>query len=225
MAFVGSCGASGVRPSALAAGIAAKASAAARAATRTAVTAAWAQERAAGAGPIAEAVSSPPEPDLHRCRRRARRTPGRSRGAVGGGVNIVVRIVFAADVTRSGPTSVSFPPKYSRDPLWPLNVDSGRLLSGKSGQRRDRTGWTRVRQVSTAMTKADADCVRLLPDGRLGSFHRLRDLDHSRPLFRMGFELPQILFSPRIADRGLLFFGMASTPPSDGSMLYRCNPC
>ena len=59
-----------------------------------------------------------------------------------------------------------------------------------------------MRQVSTAMTKTDADCLRLLPDSRLGSFHRLSDRDHRCPRFRMGFELPQILFSPRFADIG-----------------------
>jgi impB/mucB/samB family C-terminal domain len=61
------------------------------------------------------------------------------------------------------------------------------------------------RAPSTAMTKTDADCLRLLPDRRLGSFHRLRDLDHRCPCFRMGLELSQILFGPRIADEGLLF--------------------
>ena len=55
------------------------------------------------------------------------------------------------------------------------------------------------------MTKTDADCLLLLPDRRLGSFHRLRDMDHRRPRFRMGFELPQIIFSPRIANGTLLF--------------------
>ena len=55
------------------------------------------------------------------------------------------------------------------------------------------------------MTKTNADCLRFLPDRRLGSFHRLRDLHHGCPCFRMGFELPQILFSPRIANGGLLF--------------------
>jgi hypothetical protein len=55
------------------------------------------------------------------------------------------------------------------------------------------------------MTKTEADCLRLLPDRGLGSFHRLRDLHHRRPCFRMGFELPQILFSPRIANKGLPF--------------------
>jgi hypothetical protein len=55
------------------------------------------------------------------------------------------------------------------------------------------------------MTKSDADCLRLLPDRRVGSFHRFRDLHHGCPCFRMGFELPQILFSPRIANGGLLF--------------------
>jgi hypothetical protein len=55
------------------------------------------------------------------------------------------------------------------------------------------------------MTKPDADCLRLLPDRRLGSFHRLRDLHHGCPCFRMGFELPQILFGPRMANGGLLF--------------------
>jgi hypothetical protein len=55
------------------------------------------------------------------------------------------------------------------------------------------------------MTKTDADCLRLLPDRRLGSFHRLRDLHHGCLRFRMGFELPQILFGLRIANGGLLF--------------------
>src|ERR1700677_1455050 len=61
------------------------------------------------------------------------------------------------------------------------------------------------RASSTAMTKTDADCLRLLPNRRLGPFHRLRDLHHRCPCFRMGFELSQILFGPRIADRSLLF--------------------
>jgi DNA polymerase-4 len=55
------------------------------------------------------------------------------------------------------------------------------------------------------MAKTDADCLRLLPDRRLGSFHRLRDLHHGCPCFRMGFEFPEILFGPRIANGGLLF--------------------
>ena len=55
------------------------------------------------------------------------------------------------------------------------------------------------------MTKTYADCVRLLPDRRLGSFHRLRDPHHRCPSFRMGFELAQILFSPWFADSGFLF--------------------
>ena len=62
-----------------------------------------------------------------------------------------------------------------------------RLPSGKNGYRVTQTGrTTRVRQVSTAMTKTDADCFRLLPDRRLGSFHCLRDIDHRGPRFRMG---------------------------------------
>jgi hypothetical protein len=56
------------------------------------------------------------------------------------------------------------------------------------------------------MTKTDADCLRLLPDRRLGSLHRLRDLNHRCPRFRMGFELPQIIFSPRISNESLLFW-------------------
>jgi hypothetical protein len=81
-----------------------------------------------------------------------------------------------------------------------------RLPSGKNGQRVTQTGrTTRMRQVSRAMTKTDADGFRLLPDRRLGSFHRLRDIDHRGPRFRMGFELPQILFSPWFADSGFLF--------------------
>ena len=55
------------------------------------------------------------------------------------------------------------------------------------------------------MTKTDADCRRLLPDRRLGSLHRLRDLNHRCPRFRMGFELPYVAFSPRIASGTLLF--------------------
>jgi hypothetical protein len=37
------------------------------------------------------------------------------------------------------------------------------------------------------------------------SVSRLRDLHHRRPCFRMGLELSQILFGPRIADEGLIF--------------------
>ena len=84
---------------------------------------------------------------------------------------------------------------------------AGRRRSGASSDRRD-TGHQKSRSrraSSTAMTKTDADCLRLLPDRPLGSFHRLRDLHHRCPCFRMGFELPQILFSPRIANGGLLF--------------------
>ena len=55
------------------------------------------------------------------------------------------------------------------------------------------------------MTKTDADCLRLLPDLRLGSLHRLRDLHHRCPRFRTGFELPYVVFSPRIASGSLLF--------------------
>jgi hypothetical protein len=73
------------------------------------------------------------------------------------------------------------------------------------------------------MTKTDADCLRLLPDRPLGPFQLLRDLNHRCPCFRMGFELPQILFGPRIANR-VFFFGMASTPPSEGSMLLSSQP-
>ena len=51
-------------------------------------------------------------------------------------------------------------------------------------------GWVRspseelIRASSTAMTKTDADCLRLLPNRRLGPFHRLRDLHHRRSCFR-----------------------------------------
>jgi len=55
------------------------------------------------------------------------------------------------------------------------------------------------------MAKTNADCLRFLPDRRLGSSHRLRHLDHRCPCFRMGFELPQILFGPGTANGGLLF--------------------
>jgi hypothetical protein len=78
------------------------------------------------------------------------------------------------------------------------------------------------RGTSAAMNKTNADCLRLLRDRRLGSFHRLRDLHHGCPCFRMGFELPQILLSPRIANGGLLL-RMASTPLSDGLMFCECN--
>src|SRR5580698_5599974 len=55
------------------------------------------------------------------------------------------------------------------------------------------------------MTKTYADCLRLLPDRRLGSLHRLRDRDHRCPRFRMGFEWPYVVFSPRNASGSLLF--------------------
>ena len=55
------------------------------------------------------------------------------------------------------------------------------------------------------MTKTDADCLRLLPDRRLGSLLRLCDLHHRCPRFRMGFELPYVVFSPRIASGTLRF--------------------
>ena len=55
------------------------------------------------------------------------------------------------------------------------------------------------------MTKTDADCLRLLPDRRLGSLHRLRDLNRMCSCFRVGLKLPQIIFSPRIANGSLLF--------------------
>jgi hypothetical protein len=73
----------------------------------------------------------------------------------------------------------------------------------------------------TAMTKTDADCLRLLPNRRLGSFHRLRDLRHRCPCFRMGLELSQILFGPWIADQGLLFrHGFhSSLRPIDGAII------
>ena len=55
------------------------------------------------------------------------------------------------------------------------------------------------------MTKTDADCFRLLPDRRLGSFHRLRDIDDRGPRFRMGFELPQILFEFMVCGQWVSF--------------------
>jgi hypothetical protein len=54
------------------------------------------------------------------------------------------------------------------------------------------------------MTKANADRFRLLPDRRLGSFHRLRDVHHGRSRFRVGFELSYVVFSPRTASGSLL---------------------
>src|SRR5580704_15567410 len=74
-----------------------------------------------------------------------------------------------------------------------------RFTTGSPRERRSR------RASSTAMTKTDADCLRLLSDCRLGSFHRLRDLNQTCPCFRMGFEFSQVLFGPRIPDKGLLF--------------------
>jgi hypothetical protein len=74
------------------------------------------------------------------------------------------------------------------------------------------------------MAKTDADRLRLLPDRRLGSFHCLRDLDRSCPCFRMDFESPQSSLVHGLRT-GVFVFGMSSTPPSDGSMLYRRSPC
>ena len=48
-----------------------------------------------------------------------------------------------------------------------------------------------IRASSTAMTKTDAYCLRLLPNRRLGPFHRLRDFHHRCPCFRMALELSQ----------------------------------
>ena len=87
----------------------------------------------------------------------------------------------------------------------PHYVDIGPSAEWKKRVPSDADRGGRARQVSTAMTKTDADRLRLLPDRRLGSFHRLRDMDHRRPRFRMDFELPQILFGPRFADRSCLF--------------------
>lgn len=96
-----------------------------------------------------------------------------------------------------------------------------RLPSGKNGYRVTQTGrTTRVRQVSTAMTKTYADCLRLLPDRRLGSFHRLRDLHHRCPCFEWALSCRRSSLVHGFRT-GVLFFGMASTPPFDGSTLYR----
>src|ERR1700729_4229957 len=67
------------------------------------------------------------------------------------------------------------------------------------------------------MTKPDADCLRLLPDRRLGSLHRLRDLNHRCPRFRMGFvcRMSSLVHGLRAE---LFVFGMAFTPPLKGSM-------
>ena len=58
---------------------------------------------------------------------------------------------------------------------------------------------------STAMTETNADCLRLLPDRRFGSFHRLRDFHYRRLHLRMGFELPYVVFGPRTTNKSLLF--------------------
>jgi DDE domain len=49
------------------------------------------------------------------------------------------------------------------------------------------------------MTKTNADCLHFLPDRRLGSFHRLRDVHRRRPRFRVGFELSYVVFCPGTA--------------------------
>jgi hypothetical protein len=57
----------------------------------------------------------------------------------------------------------------------------------------------------TAMTEANFDRLRLLPDRGLGSLHRFRDFHHRRSRFRIGFELPDVVLGPRTANGSLLF--------------------
>jgi hypothetical protein len=73
-------------------------------------------------------------------------------------------------------------------------------------------------QPPSTMTKTNADCLRLLPDRRFGSFHRLRDFHYRRLHLRMGFELPQILFSRTDCELGSSFSAWLPRL-SDGSML------
>jgi hypothetical protein len=55
------------------------------------------------------------------------------------------------------------------------------------------------------MAKTNADCLCFLSDRALGSLHGLRDVHHGRLGFRMGFQLPDIVFGPGTARQGLLF--------------------
>jgi len=66
---------------------------------------------------------------------------------------------------------------------------------------------TRARQVSASMSETDPDRLGLLPDRRLGSFHRLRDLHYRSPRFRVRLEVTQIFLGPWFPNRRL-FFGM-----------------
>jgi hypothetical protein len=67
------------------------------------------------------------------------------------------------------------------------------------------------------MTKTDADCLRLLPDRRLGSLHRLRDLTTGVLVFEcaLSCRMSSLVHGLRT---GVLFFGMAFTPPLKGTM-------
>src|SRR3984885_12790675 len=55
------------------------------------------------------------------------------------------------------------------------------------------------------MTETNFDRLRLLPDRSLSSLHRFRDFHHRRSRLRIGFELPDVVLSPRTANWRLLF--------------------
>jgi len=89
-----------------------------------------------------------------------------------------------------------------------------RLPSGKNGYRVTQTGrTTRVRQVSTAMAKTYADCLRLLPD-------RFATSTTGVLVFEWALSCRRSSLVHGLRTVGF-FFGMSSTPPSDGSILYR----
>jgi hypothetical protein len=61
------------------------------------------------------------------------------------------------------------------------------------------------------VTETNFDRLRLLPDRSLGSLHRFRDFHRGCSRLRIGFELPDVVLSPRTANGGF-FFGMAFLP-------------
>jgi hypothetical protein len=60
-------------------------------------------------------------------------------------------------------------------------------------------------ECSASVTETDPDRLSLLPDCRLSSFHRLRDLHDWRPRLRVRLELTQIFFTPWCPSQSLLF--------------------
>src|ERR1700733_13081874 len=55
------------------------------------------------------------------------------------------------------------------------------------------------------MTETNFDRLRLLPDRSLSSLHGFRDFHHRRSRLRTGYELPDVVLSPRTANWSLLF--------------------